>query len=99
MIRPATPADAAAIVAIYNPYVTTTTISFEEAPVSAAEMAQRIETVVAKLPWYVFEIEGQVVGYAYATPWRVRPAYRHRSRLRCTYRNNIPERELVRNCI
>ena len=76
MIRPATSADAAAIAAVYNPYIATTTISFEETPVSAAEMAPRIEAVIVKLPWYVYEIDGQVVGYAYATPWRTRPTYR-----------------------
>jgi phosphinothricin acetyltransferase len=76
MIRPATIADAAAIAAIYNHYVATTTITFEEAAVSESEMATRIDTVSAHLPWYVCERDGAVVGYAYATPWRVRSAYR-----------------------
>ena len=76
MIRPASITDASAIVAIYNHYVATTTITFEENPVSAEEMAQRIKDVSAHLPWYVFEHDGQVLGYAYATPWRVRSAYR-----------------------
>lgn len=76
MIRPASPFDAVAIAAIYNHYVATTTISFEEQPVAADEMAGRIADVSAKLPWYVCEREGSVVGYAYATPWRVRSAYR-----------------------
>lgn len=76
VIRPATPADAAAIAAIYNHYVATTTISFEEAPVAVDEMARRILDVGAKLPWYVYERAGAVLGYAYATPWRVRSAYR-----------------------
>lgn len=76
MIRPATIADAAAIAAIYNHYVATTTITFEEAAVSESEMASRIDTVSAKLLWYVCERDGAVVGYAYATPWRVRSAYR-----------------------
>lgn len=76
MIRPATIADAAAIVAIYNHYVTTTTISFEEQAVTVEEMARRIGEVKARLPWYVFERDGAVLAYAYATPWRVRSAYR-----------------------
>ncbi|WP_107979688.1 arsinothricin resistance N-acetyltransferase ArsN1 family B [Pseudoduganella sp. UC29_71] len=75
-IRPAAAADAAAIAAIYNHYVATTTISFEEQPVSVEEMAGRIGTVSAKLPWLVCEQDGIVMGYAYATPWRVRSAYR-----------------------
>jgi L-amino acid N-acyltransferase YncA len=76
MIRPANASDAADIVAIYNHYVATTTISFEENPVAVQEMAQRIADVSAKLPWFVCEEDGRVVGYAYATPWRVRAAYR-----------------------
>lgn len=76
MIRLATSADASAIAAIYNHYVSGTTITFEEEPVSVAEMAGRIENVNAIFPWYVFECEGEVAGYAYATPWRVRSAYR-----------------------
>lgn len=76
MIRPVNETDAAAIAAIYNHYVRTTTISFEEQEVFAAEMARRITDVTARLPWYVFEQDGEVLGYAYATPWRVRSAYR-----------------------
>jgi len=77
MIRSANSADAAAIAAIYNHYIATSTISFEEQPVSAGEMARRIADVTARLPWLVCEQDGVVQGYAYATPWRVRSAYRH----------------------
>ena len=76
MIRHATTADASAIATIYNHYVATSTISFEEEGVSVDEMARRIADVSARLPWYVFDREGAVMGYAYATPWRVRSAYR-----------------------
>lgn len=76
-IRPATSEDAHAICAIYNHYVATTTISFEEDPVSTADMAQRIEDVgAAGLPWLVAQVDGRPLGYAYATRWRARPAYR-----------------------
>lgn len=77
LIRPVTPEDAAAICAIYNPYIATTTISFEEDPVPAHDMAQRIADVAAAgLPWLVAEQGAELVGYAYATRWRARPAYR-----------------------
>ena len=70
--------DAEAICAIYNPYVAETTISFEETPASPADMAQRIMDVTeGGLPWLVMCIEGRLAGYAYATKWRARPAYRH----------------------
>jgi phosphinothricin acetyltransferase len=76
MIRAATPDDASAIAAIYNHYIATTTISFEERAVTADEMAQRIRDVTATLPWLVHEQHGRINGYAYATKWRVRSAYR-----------------------
>ncbi|MDC7715793.1 GNAT family N-acetyltransferase [Vogesella sp. DC21W] len=77
-IREATPDDAAAICAIYNPYIEYTTISFEEKPVAVSEMAERIAHTQAQgLPWLVAEAGGDMLGYAYATRWRVRPAYRH----------------------
>lgn len=76
-LRDATPDDAEAIVAIYNHFVKNTTISFEEQPVSAAAMRQRIGDVQdAGLPWLLAEVDGKVAGYAYATAWRVRAAYR-----------------------
>lgn len=76
MIRSATPSDAFAITTIYNHYVATSTITFEEEPVSTEDMAQRIQDVTDKFVWYVYEHEGKVVGYAYATAWRTRCAYR-----------------------
>ncbi|MES2742352.1 MAG: arsinothricin resistance N-acetyltransferase ArsN1 family B [Pseudomonadota bacterium] len=75
MIRSVQPNDAAAICAIYNHYVLHTTISFEEEAVSTEAMAQRI--AAATLPWLVLEEQGEPLGYAYASPWRVRAAYRH----------------------
>jgi phosphinothricin acetyltransferase len=77
-LRPATAADAAQICALYNTYVTTTTITFEEDAVAEPDMAQRIADVgAAGLPWLVLEAGDKIVGYAYATKWRARPAYRH----------------------
>ena len=77
LIRPAAAGDSAAIAGIYNHYVATTVITFEEEPVSAPDMARRIEDATsASLPWLVAEREGEVAGYAYATPWRARSAYR-----------------------
>jgi len=77
-IRPASSPDAARICAIYNHYVAGSTISFEEAPVSTDDMAARIAEVTnGGLPWLVLDVDGVVAGYAYATKWRARPAYRH----------------------
>lgn len=77
-IRSATPDDAACLAEIYNHYVLNTSISFETEAVSAADMAQRISaTLQADLPWLVLEAGGVLVGYAYASKWRVRHAYRY----------------------
>jgi phosphinothricin acetyltransferase len=73
VIREATAEDAAAIAAIYAPMVTDTVISFEEEPPSPDEMAERIATSHL---WLVAEQEGQVVGYAYASRFHPRAAYR-----------------------
>ncbi|MFL6708574.1 MAG: arsinothricin resistance N-acetyltransferase ArsN1 family B [Massilia sp.] len=76
-LRDASAADAPALASIYNHYVLTTAISFEEDPVAAAAMAGRITELQADgLPWLVAERGGIIIGYAYASKWRVRPAYR-----------------------
>lgn len=75
-IRSVNSEDAEAICAIYNHYVQNTCISFEEEDVAAVEMSRRIVDVTETLPWVVIENEGVVDGYAYATKWRARSAYR-----------------------
>ena len=77
LIRRATTADAQAVCRIYNPYVLSTAISFEEAPVTVAAMEERIAEISRAHAWFVAEHEGEVVGYAYAAAWRPRAAYRH----------------------
>lgn len=74
-IRDATAADAAACAAIYAPYVTDTAISFEEVPPSDAVLAERIQTAAHRHAWLVAEDGGEILGYAYAAPWKSRTAY------------------------
>lgn len=76
IIRKASSDDAAAIAAIYNHYVKTSCISFEQDEVSVATMTERMTEVNKQLVWYVASLNNMVVGYAYATPWRSRSAYR-----------------------
>jgi L-amino acid N-acyltransferase YncA len=76
-IRPVKQSDAACLARIYNYYVSATCITFETDSVSAEGMAQRVEEAVnASLPWLVAEVGGNLVGYAYATKWKGRRAYR-----------------------
>jgi phosphinothricin acetyltransferase len=75
-LRDASPADAAACAALYAPYVTGTAVSFEDVPPSRAEMARRIDAYGASHAWLVAELDGALLGYAYGSPYRPRPAYR-----------------------
>jgi L-amino acid N-acyltransferase YncA len=76
-IRDADPQrDAAAFAAIYAPSVEGSPVSFEERAPDAVEMATRIERYGASHAWLVAEREGEVAGYAYATAFNERPAYR-----------------------
>ena len=77
LIRDAQPEDAAAIAAIYAPYVNETPISFERVPPSAAEIARRMAETQERYPYLVAEVEGKVLAYAYAGAYRTRHAYRH----------------------
>ncbi len=74
LIRPAEERDAEACAAIYAPYVRDTTISFEAEP--PTEMAARIAKATKSYAWLVLEIDGEVVGYAYGSPYKERAAYR-----------------------
>lgn len=75
-LRPATRHDAAAIRDIYAPNILESAISFELEVPSEDEMARRIEAVSGRVPWLVAERGGDVAGYAYATTYRAREAYR-----------------------
>lgn len=87
-IRLVTQSDAAALQAIYAPYVNETTISFETTPPTSEEMAARIQKTVAQYPWLVYEIQDEmpqdepeaakapsIAGYVYASSHRERKAY------------------------
>lgn len=77
LIRLAAADDAAALAAIYRPYVEDSRISFEEAAPDAAEMARRIVgDMPGYHPWFVAEENGRLLGYAASSPFRTRPAYR-----------------------
>lgn len=77
-VRDATTDDLAAITAIYGEGVLTGTGTFELAPPDAAEMSRRFAAIAdLGLPWLVAQIDGVVIGYAYAGPFRTRAAYRY----------------------
>lgn len=78
ILRDATPADMQAVAAIYGREVLEGTATFEDAPPTAEAMTERLDAVRRRgLPWLVAELDGQVVAYAYASPFRPRTAYRY----------------------
>jgi L-amino acid N-acyltransferase YncA len=76
IIRLATLADAEVIREIYAPFCEATPVSFETEAPDIDEMRRRIAKTLESLPWLVREQDGEVLGYAYASPHRERPAYR-----------------------
>jgi phosphinothricin acetyltransferase len=77
LIRPSRDADVPAIARIYGHAVEHGTGTFETDPPGEAEVARRRADMLARaLPWLVAERAGVVLGYAYASPFRPRPAYR-----------------------
>jgi phosphinothricin acetyltransferase len=75
-IRDAEQDDAAACLDIYRPYVLHTPVTFETDPPTVADMARRIEAATRSYAWLIAEVDGRAIGYAYAGPFAVRPAYR-----------------------
>jgi L-amino acid N-acyltransferase YncA len=77
-IRDAMPADFETIADIYSHYVMNALATFEEVPPSIDEMRARFSSITgAGMPYVVASIDGEVAGYAYASAYRPRSAYRH----------------------
>ena len=74
-IRLAKPLDAAALLAIYAPYVENTAITFEYDVPNVEDFANRIEKTLKKYPYLVAEENGALLGYAYASTYYARAAY------------------------
>ena len=75
MIRLAKPLDAADMLAIYSPYVLNTSITFETEVPALAEFSERINSYMESYPWLVFEVNGELAGYAYSSRYRERTGY------------------------
>jgi L-amino acid N-acyltransferase YncA len=80
VVRAAVAADAEQVAAIFAHYVATSVATFEEVAPSAADWQRRLaDLAVLSLPFLVAEAEGDgaICGFAYASPWRPKPAYRY----------------------
>ena len=71
----ASPEDAERLLAIYAPYVKNTAVSFEYAVPSIEEFRGRIEKTLEKYPYIIAKRNGEIIGYAYASMFKQRPAY------------------------
>jgi phosphinothricin acetyltransferase len=76
LIRSATESDAAAMLAIYAPFVERTAVSFETNVPTFEEFAARVRNYSANWAWVLAERDGRCLGYAYGSPHRERAAYR-----------------------
>lgn len=74
-IRSAKISDAKALIAIYAPYVENTAITFEYAVPSLSDFENRIAQTLQRFPYLVYEEEGEILGYAYASTYKDRAAY------------------------
>ena len=75
MIRPATETDVPQILSIYAPYILNTTITFEYDVPTEAEFLTRFRVITAQFPWLVWQEQGRILGYAYASAPFQRAAY------------------------
>lgn len=75
MLRIANETDVPEILHIYGPYVLNSTATFEYDVPTLAEFTHRFQTITAQFPWLVWEEDGQILGYAYASPPYTRAAY------------------------
>lgn len=74
-VRLATPGDAEALLAIYAPFITDTSLTFETEVPDTTVFAERIRSYLENWPWLVCEIDGKIAGYAYASRYRERAGY------------------------
>ena len=91
-IRLARDEDAAACLEIYRPFVENTAISFETEMPALPAFRDRIRETVRWAPWLVCVVDGVTAGFAYAAPFRSRPAYRWS--VECTVYVNETHRRL-----
>jgi phosphinothricin acetyltransferase len=78
LVRAAAPTDLAAVAGIFAWYAEHTVATFEETPWAGREWTELFVRLKGLgLPFLVAEADGEIAGYAYASPWRGKPAYRH----------------------
>ncbi|GAL78286.1 GNAT family N-acetyltransferase [Algibacter lectus] len=77
MIRKATLADTSALLEIYNYYVIHTTVTFDESALSLSAFTEKLELILKDYPCIVFEDNNEILGFAYGSKFRPKPAYNY----------------------
>jgi L-amino acid N-acyltransferase YncA len=84
--------DAEQITAIYNYYILKTHHTFETEPLDVEQTAERIGKTLEKYPYLVAEVDGAIVGYAYATQFKLREAYQHSAEISIYIKNEAKQK-------
>ncbi|GAL64048.1 GNAT family N-acetyltransferase [Algibacter lectus] len=77
MIRKATLADTSTLLEIYNYYVIHTTVTFDESALSLSAFTEKLELILKDYPCIVFEDNNEILGFAYGSKFRPKPAYNY----------------------
>ena len=77
LIREVSAEDIRAVTEIFNHYIENSTASFNIKPFTIGEMEERMESIYPEYPYFVAELNGEIVGFCYAHPWKEREAYKH----------------------
>jgi L-amino acid N-acyltransferase YncA len=93
-LRKAELPDAAQIAEIYNYYIKNTHHTFETEPLSVEEMQKRIGEISGNYPYLVFEEDGEILGYAYAAPFKLRQAYAYSAEASIYVKNDAKQKKI-----
>jgi phosphinothricin acetyltransferase len=93
-LRKAELRDAAQIAEIYNFYIKNTHHTFETEPLSVEEMQRRIGEISGIYPYLVFEEDGEILGYAYAAPFKLRQAYAYSAEASIYVKNDAKQKKI-----
>lgn len=94
MIRQISATDVAEILPIYNFHVENTIVTFDLIPLSVQQYAEKVLRIAKEYPFLVFEDNNEIVGYAYASTWRPKPAYKQTVESTVYVKNNTQGKQI-----
>lgn len=94
MIRQISATDVAKILPIYNFHVENTIVTFDLIPLTVQQYTEKVLRIAKEYPFLVFEDNNEIVGYAYASSWRPKPAYKQTVESTVYVKNNIQRKQI-----